>query len=803
LNDLQERYDVQFNYVSELVDSIRIIPTEKSNTLEEAVSLLSDQTNLNFAFLSKKIISIKKKSLRLCGYLKDINFADAVPYVTIQFGKKGTITNEEGYFEIEGLQPDDIISIQHIGYKTLRRQVQFFETSECDIIYLVSQQEQLAEVTVYDYLVRGIDKFDNGTLELDFDRFSILPGLVEDDVLQSVQALPGIQSVDETVSNINIRGGSHDQNFISWDGIKMYQSGHFFGLISMYNPLITRKVVLRKNGSSVTDTDGVSGSILMKTDEYLNDGLKGSIGVNLIDANGAIDTNIGQKASLQVAARKSVSNFVETTTYSKYFERIAQFTEIERNNGTVTNSDIAFGFYDASFRFLYRPSDDDRLRVNFIHTANEVTFNENAELNGAEEIRESNLAQSTIAAGVNYQKKWTDAFQTEIEVYNTDYKLKAVNANILENQRFLQENKVSETGAKLVTKSTVSPQFSWINGYHFIETKVTNLDDVDDPVFIRLAGEVLRTHSLFTEVGVASKGSGTRLNLGIRFNYLDDFNKQLWEPRLSFNQTFWKYFNIEILGEFKHQSTSQVINFQNDFLGIEKRRWQLSNNQDIPVITSKQISSGLSFNRNSWLLNAVPFYKKVEGITTQSQGLQGRYEFVKTSGSYTAYGLDFLLRKQLKNNSLWLSYSYLDSDYLFKNLPETQFSNVFGITHTFTFGSNYTLGNFLFAAGVNWRTGKPFTRPSPNNEVVNGEINYDKANNQRLDDYARVDISANYQFRWGEHTKIKTGISLWNLLDRRNPINTFFSTNTEGGAERFDQSSLGITPNASIRVIFD
>ena len=121
---------------------------------------------------------------------------------------------------------------------------------------------------------------------LDLDRFSILPGLVEDDVLLSVQALPGIQSIDETVSNINIRGGSHDQNLITWDGIKMYQSGHFFGLISMYNPQMTHKVELRKNGSSASETDGVSGTIAMKTKDYLNTGLSGSIGVNLIDANG-------------------------------------------------------------------------------------------------------------------------------------------------------------------------------------------------------------------------------------------------------------------------------------------------------------------------------------------------------------------------------------------------------------------------------------------------------------------------------------------------------------------------------------
>ncbi|MGX1929047.1 TonB-dependent receptor [Flagellimonas sp. 2504JD4-2] len=802
LETLQQRFEVQFNYASKLVDGIYIAPPDASLNLKEAVENISRQSNLSFVFVSDGIISIKEKKLRLCAYLKDKDTGEALPYVSVQQGSKGAIADDEGYFELDGLNQTDIIQISHIGYKPLKREVRYFNTSTCSPVYLIPFQEKLSEVTVYDFLVRGIDKLDNGSVELDFDRFSILPGLVEDDVLLSVQALPGIQSIDETVSNINIRGGSHDQNLITWDGIKMYQSGHFFGLISMYNPQITQKVELRKNGSSASETDGVSGTIAMKTNEYLNSGFKGSIGVNLIDINGSIDTPIGEKASLQVAARKSLSDFVETPTYSQYFDRIAQDTEIEQNTALVTNSDIAFDFYDASFRLLFHPSENDRLRFNFIHTANDVAFNEVAQLQNGEQVRESNLDQTTIAGGFQYQRNWSEEFKTEIDIYNTDYMLRAVNANILQDQRFLQENKVSETGIRIKAMNMLTPRIKWINGYHIVETKVTNLDDIDDPVFVRLEGEVLRTHALFTEMGFSSKNSATQLNLGVRFNYLDDFNKQIWEPRLSFNHGFWENFTLELLGEFKHQSTSQVISFQNDFLGVEKRRWQLSNNASIPVITSKQYSIGLNFNNNGWLLNAVSFYKNVEGITTQSQGFQDQYEFVRTSGSYKAHGLDLLLRKQFDKNSIWLSYSYLDNQYAFEQLPENRFPSNFDITHAMTLGLNYTIGEILLASGLNWRTGKPITRPISNNPIVDGEINYDVANGDRLDDYLRLDISGKYEFDWGEKKSVQLGLAIWNLLDRDNTINSFYRPSVLGVAQQFQQSSLGITPNASVRVIF-
>jgi len=805
LKSLEERYEVQFNYASSLVENVRVVvPKEALPSLTASLDYLNNQTDLNFVLLSDNIVTITPKEWRFCGYLKDRETGETLPYVTVKAGDDAAITNEAGFFELQGLRKDTPISIRHLGYRPLEDVLQNFTLTNCEEIYLVFEPDELTEVVVFNFLVRGIDQLDNGTIQLDMDRFNILPGLVENDVLLSIQALPGVISIDETVSNINIRGGSNDQNLISWDGIKMYQSGHFFGLISMYNPEITQKVSLRKNGSSVVDTDGVSGTIAMKTKQTLTKKLKASLGSNLIDVNGAIDTPLGKRASIQMAGRKSISDFVETPTYANYFERISQQTELERNNFAVANSGIAFDFYDASLRLLYYPSDKDRIRLNFIHTANELTFNENAIIAGIREDRQSKLDQSTLAAGVYYKRAWTGKLDTELSAYNTDYKLKAINADILQGQRFLQENKVSETGIKLLMRNWVNARFNWINGYQFGETKITNLDDVDVPFFRSLKGEVLRTHALFSEVGYASKSAATQLNLGLRYNYLENFKKQIWEPRLSFTQLIEEYLRLEVLGEFKHQNSSQVINFQNDFIGLEKRRWQLSNNENIPVITSKQYSVGLNYNKDGWLINGISFFKGVNGITSQSQGFQGPYEFTKSTGSYEAAGLDLLVRKQFnKDNSMWISYSYLKSDYRFPQLEATTLPNNFEITHGLTTGFNYTLGKFLLATGLNWRTGRPFTPPVSGNEVIARSINYDAVNEARLKDYLRLDFSARYELQWGGNNRAQIGLAIWNLTNKNNTINTFYRVNSAAELQRIDQRSLGITPNASIKVFFN
>ncbi|NND62067.1 MAG: hypothetical protein HKN48_02615, partial [Flavobacteriaceae bacterium] len=49
---------------------------------------------------------------------------------------------------------------------------------------------------------------------------------------------------------------------------------------------------------------------------------------------------------------------------------------------------------------------------------------------------------NSIAFGLSYDRRWNDQWNTHLQAYNTDYNLTAENANILQNQRFLQENKV-------------------------------------------------------------------------------------------------------------------------------------------------------------------------------------------------------------------------------------------------------------------------------------------------------------------------------------------------------------------------
>lgn len=800
---LEQQFQCSFSYADENVENVFINLPANLLSLDSILDYLNDNTTLKFSKLTNNLItiSIKSDTISICGYLYDIDTEETVEGATLQATNRATVSDEKGYFKLINVSVGDTILIKHISYQTIEYNVGQFNKEKCNKLHLTINTEQINEIIIRNYLTKGINKTTEGNYNINYKNFGILPGLIEPDVLQTIQALPGILSVDETVSNINIRGGSHNENLILWDGAKMYQSGHFFGLISAFNPYMTKNAVLIKNGTPVNYTDGVSGSILMYTDKQLNQKFKAEIGVNLINVDALLDVPLGKKSSIQIASRKSINEWIHTSTYQQYYDKVFQNTEVVKNFDKSNTSDEVFSFYDLNARWLFRPTEKDKVGVNLLTLGNEINFLENVTIRNQEISRESGASQNNLAASAYYSREWNDRFSSDIQMYITNYGLESINFDILNEQRLIQENKVLEESIKVDTKYLLTDQLELLNGYQFIETGITNIQDVNNPVFRSEIKEVLLSHALYSQLGFQSNNANTHFKIGLRINYLSKFEEFLPEPRVSFNQKFLNDFTFEILAEVKHQTTTQIVQFQNDFLGVENRRWILVNNEGIPIIKSKQASIGLHYSKKGWLIGAEGYYKSVNGITTQSQGFQNQYQFAKTNGSYIVYGADFLINKHFNNLSAWLSYSYAENTYTFNDLEDTKFPNNLDIRHVISLASSYTLNNFKLSAGLNWHSGKPTTEPIYNNEVEDRRINYEPANSSRLDDYMRIDVSAQYSFNLGKKARGHTGLSVWNLSNSKNVINNYYRR-TNSGVNEIEQYSLAITPNASFRVIF-
>jgi len=748
LKRLSERYNISFSYIDETVANIEVRTPDNSLNLKDALYELELDTGLKFHILNSRFVTITKR-------------------------KKGD--------------------------KTIIR-------------------EKLEEVVVNNYLTSGIKKLNDGSLTIKPEQFGILPGLIEPDILQTIQALPGVYSVEESVSNINVRGGTHDQNLILWDGIKMYQSGHFFGLISAFNPYTTKKVNVSKNGTRARFGDGISSVIDMQLSDVIDNEFSAGAGFNLINAHAYAKIPLSPKTELQLSTRRSITDLLVTPTYDQYFKRVFQDSDLSNNaeSDDIISQNENFSFYDITAKFLYDITKKDKLRLNFMTINNSLNYEESSTINDRNEALNSSLSQQNFAYGLTYTRDWNSNLSTTAQLYVTNYDLDATNFDIINNQRLIQENEVFDGSVRLDIYYNANANFKFNLGYQFTEVGISNLEDVNNPNFRSFIRDVIRSNSVYGESAYLSNNAKTRLNIGARATHLDQFNDILIEPRLNFSQRFLNNFRFEVLGELKSQTASQIIDLQNDFLGIEKRRWVLSNNKTeievqngkslypVPILKSKQASAGIHFNKNKFLMSAEAFIKQVDGITTRSQGFQNQYQFEYAIGSYKIRGIDLIVNKQFSDIvSTWLGYSYSINDYTFSDLNDGQpFPNNADVRHALSFASTYTYNNFKLALGFNWHTGRPFTLPTgtvdDNNTIV-----YNTPNASNLTDYMRADVSATYNFDLSQNgIRATIGASLWNVLNRENILNTYYTLDNDDNITKVENQSLGITPNISFRVMF-
>ncbi len=814
LLELEEEFDIKFSYVDEDLKDIQVVPPNSSD-LQQILDVLQVQTKIKIQKLNDRYYSLVKTTLvDVCGKVLD-NFAEnTVPGATVEVlgGKVAVVTDIYGKFKLQRIPRNASLKIRYLGYITKYVPVEnLFGNQNCHEILLAKNYEQLEEVVVYKFLTSGIVKEDDASVTLNTGELGILPGLIEPDVLQTIQALPGIKSIDETISDINVRGGTNDQNLILWNGIKMYQSGHFFGLISAFNPYLTDKVTVYKNGTPARYGDGVSSVISMETKNEIDRLFFGGAGFNLISGDIYGQFPINDRFAFQFSARRSVTDFLNTPTYDNFTARVFQDSEVKnQQNQTVDrefDQETTFFFWDVSGKFLYDFNEDHKLRLSFMGIDNDLLFKE-TEI-AFDETTQSLIDQTNISIGLQSQNQWTNRLFTNLNVYFSKYNLDAQSVSADQRQILFQRNTVEERAAKFHSIFNLSDTWEWRNGFQYIETGITNESDVTLPPFQSEIKDVVRNFAPYTAFSYRSSEDKLMATAGLRGNYiinLGTFEEWVWEPRLNLNFRLANYIRAQLLGELKSQYTNQVIDLEQNFLGVEKRRWVLSDGSALPITKSKQGSFGLNYSKNSLYIGLEAFYKQVEGISTRTQGFQNENQFAGEIGSYEVKGLEFLINKKGGNYSTWLSYTFNKNDYTFGDIVPSTFPNNLDVRHAITFASNYDIDNLKLSIGVNYRTGKPYTAPDRNDplntNVFPGQINYLEPNSSRLSEYFRADASATYGFDISERFKATAGVSLLNLTDRKNVLNRYYRVNDDNEIEQVDNFSLGFTPNISFRVSF-
>ncbi len=819
ITETEALFDVKFSYNTSSLSHITIHIDDSYLSLKEIISIVSKKNHVTFKNIDNRYYVIQlNNQIDVCGYL--IN-TDNIPIegatISNLTKENGSISNTNGYFTLKKNHPSDTLTISYLGYKTLTIPIKKILKQKCNTYKLLIEDFILNEVVIKEYLSSGVLKTRDGSVKIQPNNLRAISGLSEPDILQNIQQLPGIESPLETASGIYIRGGTPDQNLILWDGIKMYNSDHFFGSISAFNPYIINNITIYKSGTQPMFGDRISGVIDIKTNKKIPNKVKGGLGINMTHIDGNLKLPISRKIGIFVSTRRSITDMIKTPPITNYSERAFQNTSITDNrmnfDPEFTKNKELFYFTDATFKLIANISKKDTLLFSNILTKNKLDYSfEDTEFI---DTSRDQLEIENFGSNITWKRKHSQNFSTETQISYSQYDLKYKGTTIYSdsNQTIAKNNSIKEYNISFHTLFDINSHFRLYNGYQAHLSEVSFLIEDDD--FKRDENNKNHSHNLYSQIQYTNPRTWL-INFGARGVYYSSLKSIFIEPRLYIERALGDHFRLKGSAEIKNQSISQIIEFTTSNFGLENQIWTIANQEEeneTPILKSKQYTLGSLFSKNNWNVEIEAYYKETNGLTSYTKGFEATNEEFST-GESISKGIDFLIKKKFGKHSTWLGYSLAETQFIFNTLNNgVSFKGNSNITNSFSMSYTYQLKKIEFSLGWKYRTGTPFT-PVSNFKIENNEpvVQYGVINSKTLPNYHRLDFSSVYNFYWSKKNTIKgrLGFSILNLYANKNilhrsyPIYQSIDENDNIIYELVESNklSLNITPNLTLRINF-
>jgi hypothetical protein len=188
----------------------------------------------------------------------------------------------------------------------------------------------------------------------------MLPGAVED-VLRSLQSLPGVTSPNDFTSQLIIRGSGPDENLIVMDDVELFNPYRLYGLVSMFNPETLRDITLITGGFPAKYGDRLSAVLDVTSIEgNKNKTLSSIINVSVANANLILNGKnpFNLPGSWLVSSRRTYYDLI-----------IGPFA---RNAGLINENSSFPSFRDLQFKVVAGPFNSSKFLVNGIFSTDGV-----------------------------------------------------------------------------------------------------------------------------------------------------------------------------------------------------------------------------------------------------------------------------------------------------------------------------------------------------------------------------------------------------------------------------------------------
>jgi hypothetical protein len=259
--------------------------------------------------------------------------------------KTGCATNAYGFFSITLAKGNYAASFSYLGYSTKTIRIKL-SSDLVEHIELLPKSVALNEVTIVgESANRNITSSEMSTQKLDIKEIRSLPVFLgEQDIMKTLQLLPGIKSAGEGNSGFYVRGGTIDQNLVLLDEAPVYNSSHLLGFFSVFNSDAVKDVKLYKSGIPAEYGGHLSSVIDVRMKEGNSKDFSFSGGIGLISSRLSVEGPIVKdKGSFIITARR---------TYADMFLKLSRDTNQNRSTAY---------FYDLNLKANYSLGNRDRI----------------------------------------------------------------------------------------------------------------------------------------------------------------------------------------------------------------------------------------------------------------------------------------------------------------------------------------------------------------------------------------------------------------------------------------------------------
>ncbi len=742
-------------------------------------------------------IHVQAQQVRLSGVVVDSLFVPfSSAHVFIQQQKRKTVTtNSKGEFFVELTKGFFKLEITYTGYQKFSVNLNISGDSTLRIV-MRPKSEELEEVTITADRTLQSDQFQTtrmSTNSLSGKEISSIPVLGgEADVIKTIQLLPGVTKGADGTTDLFVRGGAADQNLVLLDGAPVYNTGHLFGFLSVFNPDVLDKVE-SINGAFPAEYGGRLSSILDVTSRSsfpTKTQVKGNIG--LLASRLMIEQPIlKDKLSFTLAGRRT------------YVDQVVK----------LVGQELPYFFYDLNGKILYRPNANSRWEFTFYEGNDVLSFSNLPRAS----LRNRNITTDFILGNSTQTVRWDRAFRkfnSTMSLYRTVFQY-SIRNTYQENSLYVT-SKIEDVGGKwLVTSDSVHHRISLTVGVEMIRHQVA-------PNRITTAGEIsdiLKSNSSQPQTSAESslfvQGNATltnRLNasVGLRTSsaYVDRTFYYNLEPRFSLRYKLDSVtalkFSFSRMSQYLHRVSSAAVAFPTDIWYPVTR--------NVKPQTADQIALGLqrTIPERNLFVSIEGYYKWMNQLIGYKEGasllLNVDFEKQLVQGQGRAYGLEVLVKKESGKLTGWLSYTWAVAERQYDAVNGGQwFLARYDRRHNAAIVLNYQLSKKWSLSSVfEFISGSRFTPiigqyvvPSPTLVGVDLIPVYASANSVKLADTHRLDFGAKFRPHPNKKFQGEWFAGVYNVYNRASPIGIVIMPNGDGSF-RYEQPGLfGLLPFVS------